>query len=656
MDETFDFKGWATKINLKCGDGRTIMPGAFKKNNGKKVPIVWNHQHDSVKNVLGHAYLEYRPDGIYANGVFNTTEDGQRAKVLVQSGDIDAMSILASQLKQDRNRNVFDGDIKEVSLVLAGSNPGALIEDVMAHGELSEEEAYIFTGEYFEDELSHSGTDEPDDGTDDPEDVTDDPDDNPDEPEKDSSVDEQLEHAATEDPPPTEKTKSDIFNSMSDEQKNLVYEMIEIALGEDSTTNNEDPEGGYSTMKHNAFDNGYKNEGPLLTHSAQVEIIKLAKTNAIGTLRGALAIYAEEHNADILKHGFEDSDDFLKHGFDDIDALFPEYKDVKPGAPELITRDQGWVGVVMRGTHKSPISRIRTRQMDARGADLRGKGYVKGTNKTNNGVAKLLSRTTDPQTVYVKDFLQRDDVIDIADFYVVAYQYGIMLMDLNEEIAMAIMVGDSRDDGDADKIHEDHIRPIWTDNELYTIHTDVDIQKTQAELQGTNTGASFGANFIYAEAIITAALYSREKFKGSGTPTLFCTPHLLNVMLLARDLNGRRIYTSTAEIASALNVTDIQTAEQFDGLVRNDSQGDPHSLLGIFVNLADYQVGATKGGEITRFEDFDIDFNQYKYLIETRLSGALTRIYSAIVLEMPGTSAIPNLTPPEPEEDIEAEG
>ena len=647
MDETYDFKGWATKVNLKCDDGRTIMPGAFKKNNGKKVPIVWNHQHDDIKNVLGHAFLEYRPDGIYATGSFNTSEDGRRAKLCVDNGDVDSLSILATKLKQDRDRNVFDGDIKELSLVLAGSNPGALIEDIIKHGELSDEEAYIYTGEYLEDELSHSGIDEPDDGTDDPEDITDDPEDNTEEPEKDPPVDEQLEHTATEDPPATEKTKSDIFNSMSDEQKNLVYEMVEIALGEDSTTNNEDPEGGDSTMKHSAFDNSYKNEGPLLTHSAQVEIIKLAKTNAIGTLRGALAIYAEENNKDILKHGFDDTEDFLKHGFDEIEALFPEYKDVNPGAPELITRDQGWVGVVMQKTHKSPISRIRTRQMDTRGADLRGKGYAKGAKKTDNGIAKLLSRTTDPQTVYVKDALHRDDVIDITDFDVVAYQYGIMRMDLNEEVAMAIMVGDGRDDGDADKIHEDHIRPIWTDNELYTIHTDVDIQKTQDELQGTNTGANFGANFIYAEAVITAALYSREKFKGSGTPTFFCTPHLLNVMLLARDLNGRRIYTDKAEIISALNVSDIQTAEQFDGLVRTDDKGEDHSLLGIFVNLADYQVGATRGGEITKFEDFDIDFNQYKYLIETRLSGALTRIYSAIALEMPGTSVIPNFTPKE---------
>jgi hypothetical protein len=315
--------------------------------------------------------------------------------------------------------------------------------------------------------------------------------------------------------------------------------------------------------------------------------------------------------------------------------LFPEFKDVKPGAPELLTNDQGWVGVVMQKVHKSPISRIRTRQADARIAELRAKGYEKGKEKSVSGNIRLLNRTTDPQTIYRKDALNRDDIIDITDFDVVSYQYGIMRQNLNEEIALAVMIGDGREEGDADKIEETHVRSIYNDDELYTIHADVDIAAAKAELQGTNTGANFGDNYVYAEAIIRAALYSREKYKGSGTPDFYCTPHLLNVMLLARDMNGRRIYDSKADLAAALNVANIYTAEQFEGKTRKTKKGETKKLLGIFVNLADYQIGSTKGGEITKFNQFDIDFNQEKYLIETRISGALTKVYSAIALEEP---------------------
>lgn len=375
-------------------------------------------------------------------------------------------------------------------------------------------------------------------------------------------------------------------------------------------------------MKHNVFDNDAIERGNVLTHSDQESIIALAKQNNVGSLQTAIGIFNEENDVT------------LKHGIDDIEQLFPDYKDVRSGAPELIERDQTWVGEVMRKTHKSPISRIRTRQADARGEDLRAKGYKqKGAEKTVSGNIKLLSRTTDPQTVYRKDALHRDDIIDIVDFDVVGYQYGVMKQNLLEDIALATMVGDLRDDGDPDKISEEHIRPIWKDDELYTIHYDIDIAKAKAELQGSNTNANFGDNYIYAEALVTAALYSREQYKGSGNLEFYCTPHLLNVMLLARDLNGRRIYDSKAELAKALNVSNIITAEQFEGLVRTTSDSKKKKLLGIFVNLADYQHGSTKGGEITRFEQFDIDFNQNKYLIETRLSGALTRIKSAIALE-----------------------
>ena len=384
----------------------------------------------------------------------------------------------------------------------------------------------------------------------------------------------------------------------------------------------EDDEGGNEDMKHNVFENEENNTN-VLSHADEATIIDMAKAPSVGSLQHAMEIYAEENS--------------LQHGIDQIEQLFPEYKDVKPGAPELLERDQTWVGVVMNKAHKSPISRIRTRQADARAAELRAKGYKKGNQKTLSANIKLLSRTTDPQTVYRKDELHRDDILDITDFDVVSYQYGIMRRNLEEDIAMAILIGDGRDDVDPDKISEDHIRSIWHDDELYTIHADVDIAAARAELQGTDTNKHFGDNYIYAEAIITAALYARERYKGSGSLDFFCTPHLLNVMLLARDLNGRRIYDSKSDLAAALNVNAIYTVEQFEGKTRTTDGDQTKKLLGLFVNMADYQIGSTKGGEITRFNQFDIDFNKEKYLLETRLSGALTKVYSAIALEEPVT-------------------
>lgn len=376
-------------------------------------------------------------------------------------------------------------------------------------------------------------------------------------------------------------------------------------------------------MKYNVFDKPDDNRETVLSHSAQVEIISNAKTKSIGTLQGAMKLYAEQHS------------DTLKHGIDDIEALFPDYRDLRPGAPEVVSRDQGWVTVVMNKVHKSPISRIRTKQMDARRDGIRAKGYKKGSLKTPSGNMKLITRTTDPQTVYITDAMHRDDKIDITDFDVVEYQYGVMRQTLNEELAVAIMIGDGREEGDEHKIYQEHIRSIWNDDDLYAIHYDVDVEAAKEELQGSNTSVNFGENYIYAEAVITASLYSREQYKGTGTPDFYCDPHLLNVMLLARDLNGRRIYDSKSDLAKALNVNEIYTAEQFAGLARTDSESKQKKLLGIFVNLSDYTIGATKGGEITRFNQFDIDFNQEKYMIETRLSGALTRIQSAIVLEEP---------------------
>lgn len=378
-------------------------------------------------------------------------------------------------------------------------------------------------------------------------------------------------------------------------------------------------------MKHNVFENEENNTN-VLSHADEATIIDMAKAPSVGSLQHAMEIYAEENS--------------LQHGIDQIEQLFPEYKDVKPGAPELLERDQTWVGVVMNKAHKSPISRIRTRQADARAAELRAKGYKKGNQKTLSANIKLLSRTTDPQTVYRKDELHRDDILDITDFDVVSYQYGIMRRNLEEDIATAILIGDGRDDVDPDKISEDHIRSIWHDDDLYTIHADVDIKAAKAELQGTDTNKHFGDNYIYAEAIITAALYARERYKGSGNLDFFCTPHLLNVMLLARDLNGRRIYDSKTDLAAALNVNAIYTVEQFEGKTRTADEDQTKKLLGLFVNMADYQIGSTKGGEITRFNQFDIDFNKEKYLLETRLSGALTKVYSAIALEEPVTPGL----------------
>ena len=426
--------------------------------------------------------------------------------------------------------------------------------------------------------------------------------------------------------PENEETVADVFNTLTEKQKTVVYAMIGQALEEGESEEDKEDE---PDMKHNVFENDEIQKDGVLTHSDQSAIIDLAKSNGGGSLKHAIETYINNNKS--LQHGFVDGENH-----DAIEQLFPDYKDVKTGAPELVERDQSWVAAVMRGVHKSPISRIRTRFADARSAELRAKGYkAKGNEKTISGNIKLVNRTTDPQTVYRKDSMHRDDVIDITDFDVVEYQYTVMRHNLEEELATAIMIGDGREEGDADKISEEHIRSIWHDDDLYTIHADVDIAAARAELQGTNTNANFGENYIYAEAIISAALYAREKYKGNGNLDFYCTPHLLNVMLLARDMNGRRIYESKADLAAALNVKAIYTVEQFEGKTRTTKDSKTKKLLGLFVNLSDYHVGSTKGGEITRFSDFDIDFNQYKYLIETRLSGAMVNLWSAIALEEP---------------------
>ena len=612
----FDFSGWATRNNLKCSDGRTILKDAFKDNDGQTVPLVWNHQHNGPFNVLGHALLENRADGVYAYCTFNDTEQGRNAKLLVEHGDVSALSIFANQLRE-RASNVLHGAIREVSLVLAGANPGAFIDTVaLSHGDDADGEAIIYTGEPIS--LYHSDTkkEDEDGGSDNP----DDKDKNPDK--KDGEDDETIE---------------DVIKTFNKKQKDVFYAVVGEIMSQkdapDDKKKEEEKKGGNETMKHNVFDQKQARTD-ILSHADGEAIISLAKNNQVGSLQTALQIYADENNL-TLQHDATSSG-FVQTGDGNVTLLFPEYKDVRPGAPELITSDQGWISVVMRKVHKSPISRIRTGQVDIRNIDaLRAKGYEKGKEKKLTGNFKLVRRTTDPQTVYVKNALHRDDIVDITDFDYVQYLYNIDRMMLNEELATAIMLGDGRDEGDADKISPEHIRPIWLDDDLYTLHVDLDVEAAKKELQGTNTGVSFGLNYILAEALINTVLYAREKYKGTGTPDFFCTPHMLNVMLLARDMNGRRIYSSKAELASSLNVGEIVTAEQFEGKTRTTSENKTKKLLGIIANLADYSLGATKGGEVTHFTQFDIDFNQEKSLLETRCSGALTRVYSAIAIEEP---------------------
>ena len=597
--DSFDFCGWATRNDLKCSDGRIIRRDAFKHNDGQTVPLVWNHEHNDPNAVLGHALLENRDEGVYAYCRFNDTDSGQNAKLLVQHGDINALSIYANQLQQ-QGPNVMHGNIRELSLVLAGANPGASIQSVIKHDDESDEEAVIFTGETIS--LFHADS-------------------------SDSKEESKVAEETTK-KQESEETVADVFNTLNDKQKQVVYYMVGKALEDGKESDNKD-EGG-KEMKHNVFDQDEREMSGVLSHSDQENILKMAKSSTVGSFQSALEMYAEENN---LKHAATVGG-FAQAGDGNVTTLFPEYKDVRPGAPELITNDQGWISVVMSKVHKSPISRIRTSQVDIRNIDsLRAKGYVKGNQKSIAGNFKLVRRTTDPQTVYVKNALHRDDIIDITDFDYVQYLYNIDRMMLNEELATAIMLGDGRDDGDEGKISADHIRPIWLDDDLYTLHVDLDLDAAKSELQGTGTGTSFGENYIIAEAMINTVLYAREKFKGTGTPDMFLTPHMLNVMLLARDMNGRRIYSSKSELASALNVGNIYTAEQFEGKTRTTGNSKTKKLLAMIVNLGDYSLGATKGGEITHFTQFDIDFNQEKSLLETRCSGALTRVYSAIAIE-----------------------
>ena len=643
-NKNFDFGGWATVANRKCSDGRTIMKDAFADNDGMKVPLVWNHQHTEVENVLGHALLENRPEGVYAYCTFNDSESGKMGRELVRHGDVNQLSIYANQLKQ-QGGNVIHGVIREVSLVLAGANPSAYIDTIMCHSDDSDEAGIIFTGEdivlaHSEDEnseeeetLAHASNNKKDgEGA------------SKEESNMTEPKEEKKEEVKAEEPkkePEKEKTVKDVLDTFTEEQKKVLYFLIAQAVedagesDEENTAENNETvkhsEGGNETMYTNVFDRESTQQANVLSHADQEEILKMAKAPGM-TLKTAIESFAADHK-DTLAHGFESSE---------IGRLFPDYKDVYPGAPELLERDRDWVDQVLTKAHKSPVSRVRTKQIDARAAEIRAKGYSKrDKEKTISANLKVLMRSTDPQTIYFRDALHRDDVVDITDFDVVAYQRNVMKRNLEEEIALAALIGDGRQDTDQDKISEDHIRPVWLDNDLYTIKATVDVADMKTKLQGTNTGANFGDEYIQTEAIIAASLHAREKYKAKGTPDFYCTPHLLNTMLLARDLNGRRIYDSAADLAKVLRVGNIYTVEQMEGKQRDgdtykpNENGKKFNLLGIFVNMANYQFGSTKGGEITSFEDFDIDFNQYKYLMETRLSGALIDVYSAIALEEP---------------------
>jgi len=565
--KTYDFSGWATRNNLKCSDGRTIMKDAFKHNDGQTVPLVWNHQHNDPLNVLGHALLENCDEGVYAYCKFNETESGKNAKLLVEHGDVSALSIYANRLKQ-QGSNVIHGDIREVSLVLAGANPGAFIDTVIRHGEESDDEAIIYTGE----DISLYHADE----------------------KKDKPVDEKSED---------EETIADVFNTLTEKQKTVVYALIGQALEEkeesEDNNDNDDSKGGNKTMKHNVFDNeDAKND--VLSHS-DLE-----------------AIFADAKRYGSLK------DSVLAHGIENIDYLFPDAKTVT-NTPQFIQRDMGWVQKVMNSVHHTPFSRIKSVLADITEDEARAKGYIKGNLKKNE-VFTLLKRTTTPTTIYKKQKLDRDDVVDITDFDVVAWIKSEMRMMLDEEIARAILVGDGRLSSSDDKINEQNIRPIWKDDDLYTIKTPVEVSSNATSEQK-------------AKAFIRAAIKARKNYKGSGEPTLYTTEDVLTDCLLMEDTTGRVIYDSIAKLATALRVKEIVTVPVMEGLTRTDSEGNTLNLMGLIVNLADYNVGADKGGAVNMFDDFDIDYNAQKYLIETRCSGALIRPYSAIALELKTTAA-----------------
>jgi hypothetical protein len=579
MDNNFDFCGWATRNDLKCSDGRVIRRDAFKHNDGQQVPLVWSHQHTDVNDVLGHALLENRDEGVYAYCKFNDTESGRTAKLLVQHGDVNALSIYANQLQQ-QGPNVMHGNIRELSLVLAGANPGAFIESIIKHGEESEEEGIIYTGEKLT--LAHA---------------------------EESAEKKEESKEEKKDNSEKEKTIGDVLNTLTEEQKTAVYAIVGQAVqhGDENSENDEDEE--ETTMKHNLFDKDtQQQEENVISHDDMQTIIADAKR--YGSMKDSFLAHSTE---------IEYAPKSGTYGINTPDYLFPEARNLNT-PPEFIKREMGWVQKVMGGVHHSPFSRIKSMFADITEDDARAKGYIKGKLKKEE-VFGLLKRTTTPTTIYKKQKMDRDDVIDITDFDVIAWLKSEMRMMLDEEIARAILVGDGRSSSSDDKINEMNIRPIWKDEDLFTIKSTIEVDAAANADQR-------------AKAFIRACIKSRKNYKGSGTPTLFTTDDVLTDCLLLEDANGRVIYDTEEKLRTALRVSSIVTVPVMENLKRDDGEGNNLDLMGIIVNLADYNVGADKGGAVNMFDDFDIDYNQQKYLIETRCSGALIKPFSAIVLEM----------------------
>ena len=572
----FNFGGWATRNDLLCGDGRTIRKNAFKDNDGQTVPLVWNHDHTNPDAVLGHALLENREEGVYAHCRFNDTESGQHAKMLVENGDVRSLSIYANKLKQIGG-DVVHGCIRELSLVLAGANPGAYIDYVVAHGDDEDASAYV---NYDENALVlyHA------------------------EPEENKEIDKENNTMAET---KNEKTVKEVFDSLTEEQKEVVYAMIGQAI-EDAMSGeeeNEESQGGNGNMKHNIFDSETANEN-VLSHAEIETIFKDAKR--LGSLKEAVLA----HSTDT-----EYAAETQNYGVNGADFLFPDAKTIN-GVPQFIQRDMGWVQKVMKAVHHTPFSRIKSIFANITEEDARAKGYIKGKEKKDE-VFALLKRTTTPTTIYKKQKLDRDDVIDITDFDVVAWLKAEMRMMLDEEIARAVLIGDGRLSSSDDKINEQNVRPIWTDEDLYTIKATVTPEANESD----------------AKAFVKAVIKARKNYKGSGEPTLYTTEDVLTDCLLLEDSTGRVIYDSVSKLANALRVKEIVTVPVMENATRADG-GKTKALMGLVVNLSDYNVGADKGGAVNMFDDFDIDYNQQKYLIETRCSGALIKPYSAIALEI----------------------
>ena len=618
MPRKYDFCGWATKNNIKCSDGRTIKRNAFKDDDGIIVPLVWNHDHGDPNNVLGHALLQNRDEGVYAYCEFNDTEGGKTARELVKHGDVTRLSIYANKLKQVGG-DVIHGAIKEVSLVLAGANPNAVIENVLTHGENPDdvESAFIFTTA--DGDLCHADKEIEEEEKKLKKKVTEESEEEPDEEDVDSDKNEEskedseeekepeekkIEHSDKEEEnsmPNDEKTVSEVFEAMSDEQKNCVYAIVGQAV-EDAQ------KGGNGDMKHNVFESNY-DDANVLSHSDELAIFEDAKNSKTSSLRDTVLAHTDNYGIQQLPSSYSNQ----TYG---IDALFPDYRELNT-PPEFLQRRVDWVAGVINGVHHTPFSRIKTTYADITGEQARALGYMKGNLKKEE-VFTLLKRTTDPQTIYKKQKLDRDDIIDITSFDVVAWIKAEMRVMLDEEIARAILIGDGRLSSSDDKIKEDHVRPIWTDSELFTIHVATDVTNLTPPQR--------------AKAFIVAAIKARKDYKGSGNPTLYTTEDMLTECLLLEDNIGRVLYESETQLATKMRVSKIVTVPVFENQTREVS-GVTRTLDGIIVNLKDYNVGADKGGAINLFDDFDIDYNQYKYLIETRISGAMIKPKAAIALE-----------------------